>query len=220
MVLAALAWCVAALFVGGAGAAFRSLGATLVGAAGAAVLLIPWTGTAAHGLQDPSAFGFTVHPDVQLSQLVRFHTGPAGAGIAGYGLLAAAALALLLATGPRLAWVVRAWALILAAWAAVLVPARLAPGLAVPPPEAVLSLGALGIALAAGLAVASRPAEPARLAGGRRPRRHRRRGAGRAGVRRRRARRAVAVPEQLVAGRAGLHPRPAVPGPVPGPLDR
>jgi GT2 family glycosyltransferase len=157
VVLAALAWCVAALFIGGGAAALRGLGATLIGAAGAAVLLIPWTGTAAHGLADPGAFGFSVHPQIALSQLVRFHTGPAGAGVAGYGLLAAAALALLLATGPRLVWVVRAWALTLAAWAAVLLPARFAPGMAVPPPEAVLSLGALGVALAAGLAVTSRP---------------------------------------------------------------
>ena len=157
VLLGALTFCVAAVVAGGLAAALRSVGAALVGAVGAAVLLFPWTTTAAHGLRDPAAFGFSLHPNVGLVDLVRFQTGPAGSGIAMYGLLAAAATALLLTTGARLAWAARAWALTLVAWAAVELPARFAPGLAVPAPEGVLSLGALGLALAAGLAVASRP---------------------------------------------------------------
>jgi GT2 family glycosyltransferase len=157
VLVGAVAFLLAAPLVGGGAAAFRALGAALVGALGAAVLLFPWPVNAAHGLHDPAAFGFSFNPRLSLDQLIRFQTGPAGAGIATYGLLVAAAAALLLASGTRLAWAARAWMLVLVAWAAVEVPSRLAPGVAVPLPEAVLSLGALGLALAAGLAVASRP---------------------------------------------------------------
>lgn len=155
MILAALAFCLAALVVGRSRAAFRAFGASVVGAAGAAVLLMPWTFTIRHATTDRAAFGFAFYPHVTLSQVVRFDTGPAGGGVASYGLLAAAVLALVLTTGPRLQWATRAWLLTLLAWAAVVVPSRLAPGTAVPAPEGVLSLGALGVAVAAGLAVSS-----------------------------------------------------------------
>ncbi len=119
------------------------------------MLLMPWTFTAAHATTDGAAFGFAFYPHVTFSQVVRFDTGPAGSGVAPLGLLAAAALALLLTNGTRLRWAARAWMLTLLAWAAVVVPARLAPGTAVPAPEGVLSLGALGVAVAGGLAVSS-----------------------------------------------------------------
>ncbi len=153
----AVAFLLAAPLVGGGAAALRALGAAAVGAVGAGVLLVPWPVNVANGLRDPGAFGFSFYPHLSLEQLLRFQTGPAGAGIATYGLLAAAALALVLTSGTRLAWAARAWMLVLVAWAAVEIPSRLAPGVAVPAPEAILSLGALGLALAAGLAVASRP---------------------------------------------------------------
>jgi GT2 family glycosyltransferase len=155
VILAAVSWCLASVVVGGSRAAFRALGASLVGAGGAALLLMPWTLTVAHAAKDRAAFGFAFYPHVTFSQLIRFDTGPAGSGIASFGFLAAAALGLVLTTGPRLQWAARAWLLTLVAWAAVLVPARLAPGTAVPAPEGILSLGALGIALAGGLAVSS-----------------------------------------------------------------
>ncbi len=161
LLLAAVAFVVAGFVAGGVGPALRGVGAALLGGVGAAVLLFPWTTTASHGLHDPGSFGFTFHPSYSILDLVRFETGPAGGGVAVFGLLAAAAMALLVATGPRLAWATRAWVLTLVAWAAVELPARFAPGFAVPAPEGVLSLGALGLAVAAGLAVASR--RPRRL---------------------------------------------------------
>ena len=69
---------------------------------------------------------------------------------------------LFIASGPRLVWATRAWALTIVAWAAVELPARFAPGLAVPAPEGVLSLGALGLAIAAGLAVREPSPTPTR----------------------------------------------------------
>ena len=66
----------------------------------------PWTGTASHGPPRPGRVRLHRAPPASRSaELIRFQTGPAGAGVAGFGLLAAAALALLLATGP--AW--RGW---------------------------------------------------------------------------------------------------------------
>jgi len=157
VIVAAAAFALAAPVVGGGAAALRALGAAVVGALGAGVLLFPWSTNVTNGRGDPGAFGFSLNPRLGFTDLLRFHTGPAGAGVATFGLLAAAAAALLLTSGPRLVWAARAVALTLVAWAAVELPARLAPGVSVPAPEAVLSLGALGLAVAAGLAVASRP---------------------------------------------------------------
>jgi hypothetical protein len=70
-----------------------------------------------------------------------------------WGLFVAAAVPLFVATGPRLAWATRGWALALAGWALVWVPARFAPHVSVPAPEAGLTLAALGLALALGIGV-------------------------------------------------------------------
>jgi hypothetical protein len=94
--------------------------------------------------------------------VLRFDSGPSGAGFAPYGLLVAAAVALALARGTRLAWAIRACSLIVAGFALVWLPAELSPSSAVAAPEAGLALAGLGVALAAALAVgsASASAEP------------------------------------------------------------
>jgi len=148
---AALAFLVFSPFAGEAAASLRALGAALVGAVGAAVLLVPWTAVVADVGDDRAAFGLAFRPDLDLSQVLRFQTGPNGTGIAAWGLIAAAAAALLLARGPRLAWAIRGWGLAIFGYAAVYLPARLAPDAAVPAPEAALALAALGLAIAAGV---------------------------------------------------------------------
>ncbi len=153
VVLVTVAFLVAALFVGGAVAAFRALGVALVGLLGAAVLLAPWTVTVLDARGDLAALGIAYHSHLDLSEVLRFQSGPAGAGVASWGLLVAAAGALVLARGPRLAWAVRAWALAVAGFAVVWLPSRLAPGTAVAAPEAGLALAALGIAIAAAITV-------------------------------------------------------------------
>ena len=70
-----------------------------------------------------------------------------------WGLLVAAAVPLFLATGSRLAWATRGWALALAGWAVVWVPAQFAPDVSVPAPEAGLAVAALGLAVALGIGV-------------------------------------------------------------------
>ena len=62
---------------------------------------------------------------------------------------------LLLASGPRFAWAVRAWSLILVGFAAAWLPARFAPDLPVPVREGLLVPAAVGLALAVGLGAAA-----------------------------------------------------------------
>src|SRR5204862_5958957 len=61
--------------------------------------------------------------------------------------------ALVLGRGPRFTWATRAWIMALIGWGLVWLPARFAPDVAVPAPEAALSLAALGVAVAVGLGV-------------------------------------------------------------------
>jgi len=153
VVVVAVTLLVASLLVGGGVAALRAVGASLVGLLGAALLLAPWTVTVLDSRDDLAALGIAYHPHLDLSEVLRFQSGPAGAGIAPWGLLVAAAAALVLARGPRLAWAVRSWALAVAGFAIVWLPSRLAPGTAVAAPEAGLALAALGVALAAGITI-------------------------------------------------------------------
>ncbi len=154
-VLAALAVFAAAPFVGGWSLGVRMFGAAVVAGALAVVLLFPWSASYLGLGSDSAALGFAYRPVLSLSEVMRFETGPSGAGWAGWGLVVAAALPLLLGQGTRLAWATRAWFLVLAGWAAVWVPSRFFPDTSVPAPEAALTLAALGIALAVGLGVAT-----------------------------------------------------------------
>ncbi|MEX2267995.1 MAG: glycosyltransferase [Acidimicrobiia bacterium] len=144
---------VAAIVVGDAAAALRSLGAALIGVIGAAVLLIPWTGTLLDSSDDPGALGLGFRPDLSISAVLRFESGPNGAGVASWGVLAAAVAGMLIANGPRLAWVTRAWMMAIAGYAVAVIPAAVAPDSPTVVPEAGLALAALGIAIAAGLGI-------------------------------------------------------------------
>jgi GT2 family glycosyltransferase len=143
----------AAPLVSGLRLGVRVLVASMVGTVIAALILVPWSVAMLGAGDDPSALGFAFRPRLDLVDVLRFHTGPAGSGWASWGLVAAAALALLFGRGPRFAWATRAWMMMLVGWAMVWIPARFAPGTSVPAPEAALSLAALGVAVAAGLGV-------------------------------------------------------------------
>ena len=79
----------------------------------------------------------------------------AGAGLAPWGIVAAAAVPLAIATGPRLAWATRAWVLAAISFALAWLPGRLSAGAAVLAPDGVLVAAAIGLAFAAGLGVAA-----------------------------------------------------------------
>ena len=152
-VIAAGALVLAVPIAGAARMALRAFGIALVAAVGALVLLFPWPLAYAHSSLDKAALGFAFRPDLDLSEILRFDTGPSPAGWVMWGLVVAAAVPLFVATGDRLAWTARGWMLALVGWAIVWVPARFFPDTSVLAPEAGLTLAALGLALALGVAV-------------------------------------------------------------------
>ncbi len=153
-VLAAFALVLAIPIAGGIKLAFRVLGLAIASSLIGIVLLFPWPLAYARKDFDPASLGFVFRtPDLDLDNILRFHSGAQGAGWAMWGLLIAAAVPLFTATGPRLAWAARGWMLAILGWAAVWVPARFFPDVSVPAPEAGLTVAALGIAIALGIGV-------------------------------------------------------------------
>jgi GT2 family glycosyltransferase len=123
-------------------------------ASGLALLLCtPWVCSLIGA--DAATLGLQTRPPLDLLDVLRFHTGRAGAGWAPWGILAAAIVPLAIATGDRLVWATRAWMLALGSFALTWLPSRLAPDAAVPAPEGLLVGAALGLAVAAGLGVAA-----------------------------------------------------------------
>ncbi len=153
VVVAVLAILVVSPFTGGSGRAVRALGVAVAGALATLVLLFPWPLAYLDVGGDRASLGLATRATLELSDTLRFHSGPAGGGWAMWGLVIAAAVPLFIATGPRLAWATRGWAVALAGWATVWVPARFWPDQAVAVPEAGLTLAALGLALALGIGV-------------------------------------------------------------------
>jgi GT2 family glycosyltransferase len=156
LVLAAavIAIMLAAPFVAGISLGLRMLAAAVVATVIAGVLLFPWS-TSLVGAGDATSLGFAFRPRLDLVDVLRFHSGPNGAGWAGWGLLVAAALALVFGRGPRFMWATRGWMLAVVGWALVWLPARFATDTSVPAPEVGLTLAALGIAVAAGLSAST-----------------------------------------------------------------
>ncbi|MFM8303491.1 MAG: hypothetical protein ACKOA9_04215, partial [Actinomycetota bacterium] len=135
-------------------ASLRGFGVAIGSVVLAGALLVPWSFTVRDLRADPAAFGVAFRfPDLALDAVMRFHTGPAGSGIASWGLYAPALFALAVATGDRLAWVARAWFLVVIGIAVVYVPSQVWPDASVPAPEGALTASALGLALAAGLGI-------------------------------------------------------------------
>jgi GT2 family glycosyltransferase len=151
--LLAISFCLAAPFAHDRGIATRSV-VIAVGGTGIAVLLCtPWVWSLLGS--DAATRGAQPRAALTLLDVLHFDTGSAGAGIASWGIVAAAVVPLLIAHGPRLAWATRAWMLAIAAYAAAWLPARISPGSAVLSPNGLLVGAALGLAFAAGLGVAA-----------------------------------------------------------------
>src|SRR5262249_33704943 len=113
-IVCAAAFVVVSPLTCGVRASVRALGITVVTGLGAAVLLFPWPLAYATGNFEAPSLGFAFRPDLTLGEVVRFQSGPSGAGWAMWGLVVGAAMPLFLATGPRLAWATRGWALAIA----------------------------------------------------------------------------------------------------------
>jgi len=133
--------------------AARIVAAALVSTVVALALLVPWPLALFHA--DGPSLGLLPRVPMSLSDVLRFHTGSSGAGRLPWGLLIAAALPLITATGNRLVWAGRAWLLAAASFALAWLPGRLAPALPVPVSGGLLVPAALGLAVAVGLGVAA-----------------------------------------------------------------
>jgi GT2 family glycosyltransferase len=139
--------------VGGRGATVRMAIVAGAGTAAAAVLLLPWLVTLVGA--DAATFGFLPRSPIDLTDVLAFDTGSARAGIAPVGLLVAAILPLVVATGSRLAWAGRAWMLAILSFVCAWLPSRLDASASVPAAEGVLVPAALALALAIGLGIAA-----------------------------------------------------------------
>ncbi len=126
------------------------------GASVALVLHLPWSLTFVDG--DWATFAGVTSAAVaplDLGQVLRFETGPLGAGVLGYLLLVTAALALVIGRSWRVGWAVRGWALVLTGmgitWASSQgwIPAN------APSPELLLAPAAVGLALASAMGMAA-----------------------------------------------------------------
>ncbi|HEV8296668.1 MAG TPA: glycosyltransferase family 2 protein, partial [Acidimicrobiales bacterium] len=136
----------------------RLVATSAAGSAVALVLHVPWTFSFIRGNPTWASFGAPGSDEgtgLSLADLLRFHTGPFGGRVVGYGLLAVAAFALVLARGPRLAWAIRAWFVTIIAWAVLWMGEQGWLPVALPNPGVLLAMAAAGLALAAGLGMAA-----------------------------------------------------------------
>ena len=127
----------------------------------AVLFLLPWPLAYVRSGARLAPLGVVFGGEPSLGRVLRFATGPAGAGVSGWVLCGAGLLVLFLAWGPRLAWAMRAWALVAVGVALTWLPARLGwPSAA---PEGTLTPAALGLALAVGLGAAAFAEDVARF---------------------------------------------------------
>ena len=89
--------------------------------------------------------------DIGLSRLLRLATGPHGDSAFGWVLLVVPALALVMASGPRLAWAARSWFVALGSIALVVSIERGWLDISMPSAAVLLAPAAVGLAVAAGM---------------------------------------------------------------------
>lgn len=154
-ILVAIALTLAQPIARGAGE-LRSLWRATVAATGIGlVLLLPWPLAYLRAGDRMAALGFAFKLDYSFSEVLRFETGPNGAGLSGWVIAGTALLVLVLASGPRFVWATRAWVLALVSFACVWLPSQLFFDEPMPAVEGLLVPAALGISLAVGLGVAA-----------------------------------------------------------------
>ncbi len=149
----AIAFCLALPFTGGGRQARVAIGGAVAASALGVVLLAPWSFSFFGA--DAATLGAQPRASLSFASILQFHTSRAGAGIAPWGIVAAAVVPLAIATGPRLAWAMRAWVLTAMSFAIAWLPGRISPGATVLSPNGVLVAAAIGLAFAAGLGVAA-----------------------------------------------------------------
>ena len=152
-VLVAVVLAISALFAWSDLRILRGAALALAGSIVGILLLSPWSWSLIGA--DAETLGLRARPALSIAEALRFDVGPARSGWITLGLVVAAAVPLVIASGPRLWWATRAWLLALASFALVWAPTRISATAAVPAPEGVLIPAALGLAVAAGLGVSA-----------------------------------------------------------------
>ena len=133
----------------------RLLAASLLGAAVAVLLHLPWTldfllpGSTLESFTSGSAEA----GGSDLAALLRFETGPLGGAPFGWSFLVAAALPLLIARGERHTWAVRGWTMAIASFGLAWAAQRGTFDVAMPPVDVLLVPAAVGLALATAMGV-------------------------------------------------------------------
>lgn len=149
---------IGSLLAGWPGGTVRLLSVSATALVVAAALNAPWV---VHNVLDTTSwdwFGGTrpstpETPD--LASIMRFHSGRMGGGFLGWALPVAGVVPLLLARGPRWAWAVRGLTMYLASVAAVWALGNGWVPVAVPRPELLYVVGAMGLAVSAAMGVAA-----------------------------------------------------------------
>jgi GT2 family glycosyltransferase len=149
----ALAYVLSIPFVGGARTAVFAIGSAVIASVVGVLLLAPWSLSLLGA--DGATFGAQPRASLSFASVLGFHTGRAGAGVAPFGIIAAAFVPIAIAAGPRLSWAIRAWVLAAISFALAWLPGRVSAGATILAPDAVLVGAAIGLAFAAGLGVAA-----------------------------------------------------------------
>ncbi|HYF45237.1 MAG TPA: hypothetical protein VD926_03440, partial [Acidimicrobiales bacterium] len=155
--LVALALAAGIVLTGQPSAAGRVLAAGVIGTVTAVVLHVPWSleyfsadieGLALGAVRDGAG-------TLTVPEILRFETGPVGAGLAGFAFLVLAAVPVVVGRDWRAAWAVRAWAVVVAGWGLLWAGEAGWSPVPLPAAEVVLAPTAAAVALAAGLAAVS-----------------------------------------------------------------
>jgi GT2 family glycosyltransferase len=145
---------VGSLVAGDARGIGRLTGVAAVGTVVALVLNAPWTFTFVRGHPAWSSVvggGAAAGNGLDLGDLLRFHTGPMGGRLIGYGTVVAAAFALVLANGVRHVWAVRCWFVALTAFGVVWAGEQGWVDLPLPEPGVTLAVAAVALAVSVAL---------------------------------------------------------------------
>ncbi|MGI8793884.1 MAG: glycosyltransferase family 2 protein, partial [Acidimicrobiales bacterium] len=157
LVVVAAGAVVGGLVAGQTNAGLRAAGMVAAGSVGAAVLLFPWTLIVllpGAGWSPLIGIGDVASQAPSLGQIMRFHTGPLGAGPLGWAFLVVGALPLVIGRKWRFTWAVHLWSMTIVSWLVAWAAGRGWLGVSPPTVEVLLVpaaaalplLGALGLA--------------------------------------------------------------------------
>ena len=158
VLLFGVAVAIGCLVAGGLGGALRAVGLTVVATGLAAGLLFPWSLDFALPGSQWAAFAGVDIPAARAASfdsLLRFETGPLGAGPFGWAFVVAAVLPLLIGRDWRLRWAARAWMVAVVCWGVAWAAGRDWIPVPLPGAEVLLVPAALALALSTALGVAA-----------------------------------------------------------------